>query len=102
MTPLHLNLDCTTEEEVSADTKSESNSEHPSSHHYLGNQTKNITTTGPTTVLVNSIPSSSTPVLEHTTPNDLAPTPAFPPVQPTNIKYPSTVISGKSGSFNPK
>ena len=98
-------LECTTEEEVSADTESESDSEHPSSHHYPGNQTNNITVqnpTGPTTVLVNSIPSSPTPVLKHTAPNDLAPTPAFPPVQPTNIKYPSTVISGKSRSFNPK
>ena len=27
--------------------------------------------------------------------------PAFPPVQPVNIKYPATLISGKARSFNP-
>ena len=95
--------DCTTSEE---DTESDSESEHPSdisSHHYPGNQTNNSTVqnpTGPTTVLVNSVP--STPVLEHAAPNDLVSTPVFPPVQPTNIKYPTTVISGRSRSFNPK
>ena len=50
-------LGSTTEEEVS-----ESDSEHPSSHHYPGNQTNNITVQK-SNVLVNSIPSRSTPAL---------------------------------------
>ena len=90
-----------------------------------GNQTNNITVTnptGPTTLVINrlnnySVPSTSSANTGSTStgstsivqsacpkikaPDDIASTPAFPPVQPVNIKFPATVISGKSRSFNP-
>ena len=77
-------------------------------HSLPGNQTNNITVknpSGPTTLVINSSPSNttsstSTASCRPKVPDDIASTP-FPPVQPVNIKYPSTVISGKPRSFNP-
>ena len=73
-----------------------------------GKQTNNITVknpTGPTTLVINSFPSiSSTSRVQLAcpkVPDDIASMPAFPPVQPVNIKYPATLISGKARSFNP-
>ena len=66
-----------------------------------GNQTNNITVknpTGPTTLVINSSQSTSSTSRVQSAcpkvPDDIASTPAFPPIQPVNIKYPTTVISG--------
>ena len=79
-----------------------------SRHSVPGKQTNNITVknpTGPTTLVINSFPSiSSTSRVQLAcpkVPDDIASMPAFPPVQPVNIKYPATLISGKARSFNP-
>ena len=78
-------------------------------HSLPGNQTNNITVknpSGPTTLVINSSPSNSTSSTSSVqsacpkVPDDIASTPAFPPAQPVNIKYPATVISGKARSFN--
>lgn len=101
--------DCATNEE-DFNSVSEGSSREPgpsanSSCHIPGNQTNNITfhyPTGPTTVVVNSLP--STTQVQSTSvdaPDDVALSPASPTVQPTNIEYPSTVISEKARSFNP-
>ena len=34
-------------------------------------------------------------------PADIAPSPAFPPVQPVNVQFPKTVFGNRSRSFNP-
>ena len=76
-----------------------------SRHSVPGNQNNNITVqnpTGPTTLVINSSQSTSSTSRVQSAcpkvPDDIASTPAFPPVQPVNIKYPATVISGKARS----
>ena len=97
--PAGPGVDCESDEPIS------------SSYHFPINQTNNITLknpSGPTTSVINSSPApaaSSTvdqPLCGYiNSPSDIASTPAFPPVQPTGIKFPITVISGKSRAFNP-
>ena len=83
--------------------------ESDDSYHFPRNQTNNITLKnpiGPTNLVINSSPApAATSTVNQSacvnSPSDIASTPAFPPIQPTRIKYPITVISGKSRSFNP-
>ena len=67
---------------------------------------------GPTTVTINpeisenelQVPERSVSQLSNLPPQDIANgpcTPVTPPVQPRNIRFPSTNLSGKLRSFNP-
>ena len=72
---------------------------------------------GPTTVIVNSVPqlplstvaqvnythsSTSTDTQEiHEAPDDIATTADIPPVRPSNVTLPETFFSGKPRAFNP-
>ena len=47
-----------------------------------------------------AISTSNSEVLTTNCPNDIAQTAAFPPAQPANIRFPTTIISGKARSFN--
>lgn len=90
---------------------SDSSTQIPSSQH----QTNYITVenpTGPTTIVVTGSSSSPLPVFSQSTaqfslenqsepPDDIAPTPVFSPVQPTNLKFPVTFFSNMPRSFNP-
>jgi len=49
----------------------------------------------------NAISTSSSEVLTTNCPNGIAQTAAFPPAQPANIRFPTTMISSKARSFNP-
>ena len=105
-----------TDEDQSSSSESGADSEPPepgigceldepmsSSYHY---QTNNITLKNliwPTTLVINSFPfPAATATVNQSaflnSPSDIASTPAFTPVQPTGIKYPITVIYGKSRS----
>ena len=50
-----------------------------------------------------SLPSASygNSVDSNKGPSDIAQTPAFPPVRPTNARFPTTMFSNKARSFNP-
>lgn len=86
---------------------------------FTGDQTNNITSTGPTTIVVNSS-STPDPILNESLnavheginsytdtmslsepPDDIAQTPASPPVQPRRKEYPVTYFSNKPRSFIP-
>ena len=43
---------------------------------------------------------SSSEALKSNCPNDIAQIAAFPPAQPVNIRFPTTIISNKARSFN--
>ena len=81
-----------------------------------GHQTNYITVENPTTIVVSTSSSTPVPVPSQTTaqddssstvtasselPDDIAPSPQFPPVQPVNLKFPVTLYSNKPRSFNP-
>ena len=64
---------------------------------------------GPTTVIVNQASASQELCTGSCTerqtlevPDDIAASPAHPPVRPVNIKFPSTLFSGKARSFSPR
>ena len=68
------------------------------------NNSNNTSPNGPTTLVINSSPAATAavnPPVFVNPPGDVASTPASPPVQPTGLKCPITVISGKSRAFNP-